>query len=143
VFGLFNAARSFSEYRGDTAIMHDGASAEARVTRKWEHEADSGITDYMVGYSFELPSGERIEGEHWIAVHRFRSLRQGDPIVVMYSRAQPDRNFPEGTGATSRSATWGVVTSVLFAVFGAVLILRHWNSGARRGARSGTKERGR
>jgi hypothetical protein len=134
VFGVFGAIRNWTTHTQETAIARDGLRAEARVTRKWETDhSDSAGADYFIGYSFDLPSGQPIEAEHEIDVARYRALRKGDPIPVLYAPEDPRRSFPEGAGATSRSgAVFASTIGVLFALFGVGLLVRHWPGKGRR-----------
>ena len=127
VFGIFGAARNWNTHTAESAIAHAGVRAEARVTRKWT-SGDSDVgEDYMIGYWFELPSGQYVEAEHEISAVRYRSLRQGDSIRVLYSPTDPQQSFPEGPGLTSRNhALVGSSFGALIALFGVGVVLWEW-----------------
>jgi hypothetical protein len=127
VLGVFGAIRNWTMHTEETAIARDGALVEGRVTRKWLADDSEAGNDYMIGYSFDLPSGQRIEAQHEIDAARYRALSQGDSIAVQYAREPPHVSLPQGAGATSRrSAGLGSTISALIALFGVALLVRPW-----------------
>jgi hypothetical protein len=133
VFGLFGAVRSWSTHTQESAIALDGARAEGHVTRKWTRGDSEPGEDFFVGYWFDLPGGQRIDAEHEISPVRYRSLRQGDVIAVLYSRTDPRLSFPEGDGHTARRTALLVsAMGVLVALFGAGVVVSAWRGPARR-----------
>jgi hypothetical protein len=125
VLGLFNAGRSWLTHDQEAAIERYGARAEGEVTRKWvSGDRDSGER-HMVAYWFDVPGQARLEGEHRVAEPRYRTLRPGDRLTVVYSREDPRLNFPDGEGLTSRrSALIVVLLGVSIALFGVGLVVR-------------------
>jgi hypothetical protein len=135
VFGLFGAIRSWNTHIQESAIALDGVRAEGHVTRKWTRSDSEPVEDFFVGYWFDLPGGQRIEAEHEISSVRYRSLRQGDVIAVLYSPTDPRISFPEGDGHTSRRTALLVsAMGVLAALFGAGLVISQWKPPVRRRA---------
>jgi hypothetical protein len=126
-FGIFGAIRNWNSYIQESAIERDGSRAQAQVTRKWTRSDDDVGDDYFLGYWFDLPDGRNVEGQHEVSVVLYRSLRRGDSIPVLYSRADPRRNFPEGHGLTSPNhALVGSSFGALIALFGVGIVLWEW-----------------
>ena len=124
VLGSFGAIRNWVSYSQDTAIVREGARAEGYVTRKWVSGDSESGEDYMIAYWFELPAGARIEAQHRIAESRYRGLRPGSSIGVLYSRLDPRQNFPERDGATSRRSALIVSSgNALLTLFGVTLVV--------------------
>ena len=87
-------------------------------------------SDYLVQYQFELPSGEKVVSERGVPRRLWSELKVGSQVIVIYSNANPRRNFPVGGGVTS--VLTPILASALFGALSAfvgVLLYRIYRSG--------------
>ena len=93
-----------------------------------------GDSDYLVQYQFYLPSGEKVMSERSVPRRLWSELKVGSQMAVIYSDANPRRNFPVGGGVTS--VFQPILASALFgglSAFGGVLLYRIYRSGKKTG----------
>ncbi len=117
--GTIGVVGSWGAYLTDSKLEASGPRAEGRVSEKRFVFSAEGDSDYVVEYSFPLPSGELVRSQRSVPKGLWSDLQKGQPLVVVYSGANPKRNFPLGAGVTSLGTTVFVsVVSALLALFG-------------------------
>lgn len=114
VVGTIGAVGSWGAYLTDSRLERSGQRAQGLVTHKRSLLSADGDSDYIVEYSFPLPSGELKQSQRGVSKALWTGLNEGQSFVVVYSRENPNRNFPLGAGVTSMGVT--VFVSVLSAV---------------------------
>lgn len=122
VGGIF-AVGSWGAYLTDSEIERTGLRAEGLVLDKFVLRSHDGDSDFIVKYRFPLASGESKEASHTVSKGLWTGYRKGEPIEILYSSTNPNRNFPAGSGVTSIGLTAFISTmGALFAIFGAALL---------------------
>ena len=116
--GTVGVVGSWGAYIVDSELQASGARAPGLVLKKDFLRVADGDSDYIIKYRFHLPSGELVVSQRGISKRLWSMLNPGSTITVVYSEANPKRNFPEGSGASS--PTVAILASV---VFGAVGVL--------------------
>ncbi|WP_228217214.1 hypothetical protein [Aromatoleum toluclasticum] len=94
-----------SAYWGDTEIERNGLCAVGHVTKKELFLVANGDSDYIVEYWLVLPRGERVEVSRGVSKRLWKCVEKGGTFAVLYSAANPNRNFPVAGGVTSVGLT--------------------------------------
>ena len=130
LLGLTGVVGSWGAYLVDSKLLASGPRADALILKKDAVRPADGDATYLVQYQFELPSGEKVVSERSVPRRLWSELKVGSQVVVIYSNANPRRNFPVGAGVTSVLAP--IAASALFgglSAFGGVLLYRIYRSG--------------
>jgi hypothetical protein len=114
-FGIIGVVGSWGAYSLDSSIEREGVRATGRVLDKHVLAA-ADDSDFIVEYSFELPSGERLTNSPGVSKALWSRFHKGDAIEIYYSAENPRRNFPVGAGVTSLGVT--IFVSLISAVVG-------------------------
>jgi hypothetical protein len=138
--------------RQERPFHAEGMTATALVLTKSSHVVYNQQnrpleTKYDVGYRFTTQDGESVQGSDEVAPHTWKSIRERDPIQIVYLRDRPARS--RLVAAEPGAASWiaNVVGGAL-AVGGALLLgygmdddmRRHRMNQQRKAASSGNKE---
>ncbi|MBK6844709.1 MAG: DUF3592 domain-containing protein [Gemmatimonadetes bacterium] len=103
--GSVGAVGSWGAYLTDSRLERSGPRAVGLVTDSHVSRAADGETDYIVEYTFALPSGREVASQRGVSQRLWSQLRRGERVTVVYSAKQPGRNFPLGAGVTSLGLT--------------------------------------
>ena len=99
-----------------------GLVTDAQVSR-----AADGETDYIVKYTFALPSGREVSAQRGVSQRLWSQLRRGERVTVVYSAEHPGRNFLLGAGVTSLGLTiFGSLLSAAVAALGYAVLIGVW-----------------
>jgi hypothetical protein len=120
--GALGAVGSWGAYNLDLGLEASGARAVGRILDKTVLRDPEG-SDYILEYSFELPSGDVVTAQRSVPRELWSNFREGDTVTIVYSSSRPRRNFPLGAGVTSFGTTVFVsVISTLVGLLGAVFL---------------------
>ena len=128
--GLTGVVGSWGAYLTDSKLLASGPRADALILNKRAERPADGDSSYLVQYQFHLPSGEKVVFERGVPRRLWSALKVGSQMAVIYSDADPRRNFPVGGGVTS--VLTPILASALFgalSAFGGVLLYRIYRSG--------------
>jgi hypothetical protein len=130
VLGSFGVVGSWAVYRRDTAILQHGARVQGEISDKTLLSSADGDSDYIVEYSFVLPSGERIADQHGVSRRAWDGLDVGGAVEIAYDPAQPQQSFPVGSAASAGVAIWTATISAILGGFGWLLLGAAWRGRA-------------
>ena len=99
--GLIGVVGSWGAYLTDSRLLASGRRADALILKKDAVRPADGDADYLVKYQFDLPSGENVVSERSVPRRLWSGLKVGSQMTVIYSNANPRRDFPVGAGVTS------------------------------------------
>lgn len=128
--GLTGVVGSWGAYLTDSRLLASGPRVDALILNKQVVRPADVDSDYLVQYQFELPSGEKVVSERGVPRRLWSELKVGSQVIVIYSNANPRRNFPVGGGVTS--VLTPILASALFGALSAfvgVLLYRIYRSG--------------
>ena len=132
--GLTGVVGSWGAYLTDAKLLASGPRAVALILKKDAVRPADGDADYLVQYQFHLPSGEKVVSERSVPRSLWSEFKVGSQVAVIYSNANPRRNFPAGGGVTSVFKP--ILASLLFgalSALGGVLLYRIYRSGKNTG----------
>ncbi len=118
IIGLVGVVGAWGAYLTDSELERSGPRATGVVLKKEFLRAADGDSDHLVTYRFALPSGEGVVSQRGLGKAQWTGINVGSSLVIVYSPANPKRNFPEGSGVTSIAGP-----IVLTAMFGFVALL--------------------
>lgn len=125
--GSVGAVGSWGAYLTDSRLERSGPRAVGLVTDAQVSRAADGETDYIVKYTFALPSGREVLAQRGVSQRLWSQLRRGERVTVVYSAEHPGRNFPLGAGVTSLGLTiFGSLLSAAVAALGYAVLFGVW-----------------
>ncbi len=121
--GLLFAITPWGAYMTDRRIVASDNHLSATVTGKHYSMDAEGSSEFIVDYEFTLPGGEQRRASYALSKDHWLKVQKGDSLDILYSAANPSRNFPRGYGVTSLALVIFLsVFGSLFTIFGALLI---------------------
>ena len=121
---------SWGAYVTDRSIEESGPRARGHLVKKLFLGAADGDSDYVLEYWFETSEHKVLNASRTVDKELWVSLREGEPLEIRYSDANPKRNFPAGAGVTSFGVTVFVsAIAFLFAVFGGAIVWGFFRTG--------------
>jgi Protein of unknown function (DUF3592) len=123
IIGCVGFVGSWAAYQLDTGIVKHGQRAQGHIISKGFLFVADGDSEYNVKYWFKLEGGPRVDASRGVDEALWRTLREGESFVVVYSAENPRRNFPLSGGVTSFGvAVWLSILFLVFAGFGVLMI---------------------
>jgi len=127
--GLGGSIGAWGAYFADLRIEREGPRAQGLLLKKGFLGVADGDSDYVLEYVF-TPEGEApLKVSRSVGKSLWASLHEGQALEIRYSRENPRRNFPAGSGVTSIGVT--IFVSVIAAIFFLLGVALVWGSLAR------------